>query len=711
MAGQPYTYDATRPHLMRLFKLDLDGPDSPLSGKLLSITNIDLGMLTFTPRLWYQMFCEDLYALFGELSDGKGYDALSYCWGDPAGQPLPLRVASISNKLSGDGKAVTDYEPHRDGTLLIQQNLHAFLRGLRRGRYDRFIWIDAVCINQGSQEDKFNQIPLMRYVYEAAELVYVWLGEAAAAEEGAILAAPALNTSLRAVPPGHELDPAEPGSFESVGLQGPSREVWGALSGLITRPWWSRLWTLQEVVVAPSDPSFDRKLDYRPPNAIIICGDSQLRWAIFEDLITAIQAQGLEEWLLAINSPPDSTTTTITTLPPADGDDNRHAFDSTEEIRTCRRTNAGWAIPLSSLLLATRRRAATLPADMVIGQMALLDKTTIHQLGLRPSQPARDVFVAYARHYLRQEARETPGLPSWCPDFSVRPATAPLTQGRLGPISVCDEQQQQQPEGGDTAPPAFHAGFTTDEGGGGRWAIPRRKLFHARYFANILRGRDSARGLYATDDPRQVRPVEGSPGRICLSGLEVDVVTDVAEDVLNRHAAFLSTAARMRQMCVWVEQCLAMARGALSGEVVENSGGFEAVARTLVADGCGTDCAAAFLRLWQLLQAGTPVSSSPGEMDANMQSYLRVLRRVARRRRYFVTKGGRVGLGPVGMAVDDVVVVAFYCPTPYLLRRRGLDFEDLWELVGEAYVHGIMYGEALRLFDEGRVKEKSWVVE
>ena len=98
MADRPYTYDATRPHLMRLFKLDLNEPDEPLSGKLLSITNIDFGMLTFTPRLWYQMFSEDLYYLFDELSDGKGYDALSYCWGDPK-EPRPLRVSSISNKI------------------------------------------------------------------------------------------------------------------------------------------------------------------------------------------------------------------------------------------------------------------------------------------------------------------------------------------------------------------------------------------------------------------------------------------------------------------------------------------------------------------------------------------------------------------------------------------------------------------------------------
>lgn len=707
MAAQPYTYDTTRPHLMRLFKLDLNGPDEPLSGKLLSITNIDFGMLTFTPRLWYQAFSEDLYYLFDELGDGKGYDALSYCWGDPE-DPRPLRVSSISNKTSSSGRAVTDYEPHRDGTLLIQQSLRPFLEGLRRRRYNRFIWIDAICINQGSLEDKYNQIPLMRYVYEAAELVYVWLGEATAAEENAVLAMPTLNMDLRALPESHKLERTDPDSFEAVGIPAPTQEVWRALSTIATRPWWSRLWTLQEVVVAPNDPSFDKKVDYKPPNATIICGESHVQWHVFEDLISVIQAQGLEDWLLATNGRPGDTDT---------DNDNRHAFASLEEIRTCRRGNAGWAISLSSLLLATRRRRSTLPADMVIGQSALLDKGTIKKLGLLSAQPARDVFVRYAKHYIRQEVRECllnhartaeamPGLPSWCPNFASRPETTPLTSRRLGPISAYDDDDR--PAGDNTAP-AFHAGFSAgEEGGGQRWAIiPRSRLFHGRLFANILRGRDSARDLYSTDDPRQVRLVEGSSDAIRLSGLAADEVAEVMVDSDGD-----SDSSRQASL-LWHERCLSLARRTLP----EGADGFDAVARTLIADGWvpadPQPCAAPYLRLRQQLQAADAAGTAAarGDLDPDVQSYAEALRRVTRRRRFFATRGGRIGLGPVDMKVGDTVAVVFYCPTPYLLRRRGGGGEGRWELVGEAYVHGIMYGEALSLLPEGRVQETTWVVE
>lgn len=681
---------------MRLFKLDLNEPDEPLSGELLSITNIDFGMLTFTPRLWYQSFSEDLYYLLDELSDGKGYDALSYCWGDPK-EPRPLRVSSISNKKSSDGKAVTDYEPHRDGTLLIQQNLHAFLEGLRRRRYNRFIWIDAICINQGSQEDKYNQIPLMRYVYEAAELVYVWLGEADAAEERAILAMTTLNKSLRALPEGHKLDVADPNSFEAVGIPSPSQEFWRALSTIITRPWWSRLWTLQEVVVAPSDPSFDKKLDYKPPNAVIICGESQVQWHIFEDLISATQARGLEDWLLATAKSAGDTAG-----PLLDEEyDDRHAFASLEEIRTCRRGDGGWAISLSSLLLATRRRRATLPADMVIGQSALLDKGMIKKLGLQSAQPARDVFVRYGKHYIRQEVRECllnhartaegmPGLPSWCPNFASRPEAVPLTSRRLGPVSVYDEARPA----GDKAP-AFHAGFSVE---GGQWAIPRSRLFHGKFFANILRGRDSARNLYNTDDPRQIQLVEGTDA-IRLSGLTADEVAEVVDCDSSGGQAL-----------AWHEQCLALARRTLPEDV----DGFDAVARTLIADerdpADPQPCAAPYLRLRQHLQA-VWAATSPENLDPDVRQYAEALSRVTRRRRFFATRGGRIGLGPVDTKAGDTVAVAFYCPTPYVLRRRGGGDGGRWGLVGESYVHGIMYGEALSLFSDGQVQETSWILE
>ncbi|KAI7776255.1 hypothetical protein LA080_005542 [Diaporthe eres] len=125
-----------------------------------------------------------------------------------------------------------------------------------------------------------------------------------------------------------------------------------------------------------------------------------------------------------------------------------------------------------------------------------------------------------------------------------------------------------------------------------------------------------------------------------------------------------------------------------------------------------TSCGAPYLRLRQHLQAVEAAgTASPGILDPDVQRYAEALRRVTQQRRFFATKGGRIGLGPAHTKAGDAVAVAFYCPAPYILRWRGGGGEGRWGLVGEAYVHGLMHGEALRLFSEGRVEETSWVVE
>ena len=68
-------------------------------------------------------------------------------------------------------------------------------------------------------------------------------------------------------------------------------------------------------------------------------------------------------------------------------------------------------------------------------------------------------------------------------------------------------------------------------------------------------------------------------------------------------------------------------------------------------------------------------------------------------RRPFITENGYVGLGPEHLDKDDVVVVFSGARFPYILRKLLLAG---WTLVGEAYLHGIMYGE----FMEEEMKEE-----
>lgn len=67
---------------------------------------------------------------------------------------------------------------------------------------------------------------------------------------------------------------------------------------------------------------------------------------------------------------------------------------------------------------------------------------------------------------------------------------------------------------------------------------------------------------------------------------------------------------------------------------------------------------------------------------------------------FFTTKEGRVGLGPVGVKTDDKVVVLKGCHVPLIIRAG----QDHWDVIGEAYVSGMMFGEVIQGVGIGRYK-------
>ncbi|KAF9636440.1 Heterokaryon incompatibility [Lasiodiplodia theobromae] len=69
-------------------------------------------------------------------------------------------------------------------------------------------------------------------------------------------------------------------------------------------------------------------------------------------------------------------------------------------------------------------------------------------------------------------------------------------------------------------------------------------------------------------------------------------------------------------------------------------------------------------------------------------------------RRFFVTKKGYIGIGPACMQEGDKVCVLSGAIVPFILRSDGAEHK----LVGEAYVHGIMHGEA---YQSTLIKETS----
>lgn len=85
---------------------------------------------------------------------GKHYEALSWCWG------TAQQTASIYLRVKGKM-----YEKK------VQPDLLSALKALRYTHEDRYLWIDAICINQANVKEKNHQVEMMALIYGQAQRV------------------------------------------------------------------------------------------------------------------------------------------------------------------------------------------------------------------------------------------------------------------------------------------------------------------------------------------------------------------------------------------------------------------------------------------------------------------------------------------------------------------------------------------------------------
>lgn len=100
--------------------------------------------------------CELCQALLNQEDEIIPYEALSYTWGS----------AEASKQIIVNGKK-----------LKVTKNLHQALQQLRDIVQDRILWIDAICINQGNENEKGHQVQQMGEIYKQADRVLFYLGE------------------------------------------------------------------------------------------------------------------------------------------------------------------------------------------------------------------------------------------------------------------------------------------------------------------------------------------------------------------------------------------------------------------------------------------------------------------------------------------------------------------------------------------------------
>src|ERR1700722_707916 len=178
-----------------------------------------------------------LFDSYPDQDRGPVYKALSYTWGGPG----PM----LSIDIDGYQFEVTE-------------NLYSALKEIRRPNLDVTLWIDAICINQENDEEKGHQVNQMGNIYKGAEEVLIWLGPS---DETIVALMESItwvnDRAIGAKTTGSKEDWTSlcrrlmKERFWSPTLDAHSSQS-QALQQILRRPWFKRVWILQEVANAKS---------------------------------------------------------------------------------------------------------------------------------------------------------------------------------------------------------------------------------------------------------------------------------------------------------------------------------------------------------------------------------------------------------------------------------------------------------------------------
>ncbi|KAJ9602528.1 hypothetical protein H2200_013071 [Cladophialophora chaetospira] len=143
--------------------------------------------------------------------------------------------------------------------FLVRRNLWHFLWQAREAKLFGPLWIDAICIDQDHNKERNHQVARMAQIYSRACCVYVWLGCGSLCVEEALKK---IQRDARFV----------------TKLHGDANSFSEATEEFAVLPYWSRLWIIQEVLLAR--------------RARILYGTFNMSWKHF--------ARILQVWLLDV---------------------------------------------------------------------------------------------------------------------------------------------------------------------------------------------------------------------------------------------------------------------------------------------------------------------------------------------------------------------------------------------------------------------------
>jgi hypothetical protein len=596
------------------------------------------------------------------LSRNPSYEALSYVWGDAA----KLKHIDVCGHA-----------------FYVTNNLEIALHSLRLWNKSRVLWIDAICINQNDVVEKSSQVLQMGEIYSQAIEVLLWLGPETNSSAKAFyflrsLILPSIRQSSERSRPNVEsedgqliissefsdglpsfalYDQKKQKSLQYTVQEDPeSVQYLQALCELLHRPWWRRIWVLQEVV--------------RSRSAKLVCGTQTFPWTEFYHGLGTV-----------VNACPNGDANLVQNTKILEARDVKTAAGA--RIKLLRNVATAFVRPmimqhfrerwlarswisLPLLTFGTQRFKSTDPRDMIYAVLGLINDNRdlgdimIPDYNISPGT----LFTKVAKWLLchRQDLSlfeelqnvnclpigrvKDLSLPSWVPDFRFDRSIPPVD----GHFWAFEEDEE-----------FYHGWFSLLWPPGSKDAktlaeycslmLSSNREAWRRPFAAGLEKKSPLPFRFSSDDKI-----------LTVTGIGVDTVLSVLEECLHDVGACVDE---------WKQKVLpdgdSLALYARSGTMKE------AFWRTILAN----------IDIWDFKVLGSPslikdridgVSEMPPRSVDEEKNILKGMLTGTRvplpafRRRMFQTSSGLLGLGPAIVEPGDIVTVLYGSRMPIVLR-------------------------------------------
>lgn len=613
-----------------------------------------------------------------DLDTALVFDALSYTWGNPL-PPI--------HHTSGPSIWTMQRPILCNGTLIrVTTNLHTALRKVhdyitKPGALpvSRLLWVDAVCINQADIEERSAQVSIMEDIYSRARMVIAWLGLSDRKTGKAIQCITHISRF-----PESDGDRSNAWSLEQKGV--PTSDA-RAMMGFFMREWFNRAWVVQEVVLAS--------------RLVLLCGDYLLDWDVLvrcaQFLTWAITPTDLLQYIPEFLTAEQRRLLTIVKRPGYDIYGLQVLKSQLEEPDL----NIGATV---SFVYIGRVRDSSDPRDRVFSTLGLFKR----QPRIRSDEALRgriptpdysksvaDVFAdaavlvmeltkdapLFLLSMVEDQSRRNPelvgSLPSWVADLTVPLSPDPLV--RLSPSRAGNENADARLWGPGAD---YNNNVANPVSIGGKFLRLEGAMFETiTQVSNPLEVNEASFSWADVLDAFRPQWAGQVSGTVFMDALWRTLTAN-----MEKIGGSLPASAQFG----WGFVELLLRRAVIGPSPLATQRLIDVLTQASSASGAGTPIAPEKIHQCLAILRGPP-SQQVAAVKARIEAYRVMMETVCGTRRLLLTNGQYLGIGPRSTAVGDQIWIFPGASVPFVLRPRS---SGRFRLVGEAYVHGIMYGEA-----------------